>query len=80
MAPEATRWPRFNILDTNSTKAEWDEVVREIPRMWEQVDYAYDGDHFTVPTRHNVLPKPFGSGHPPIWVACGNPPTFQQGR
>ena len=30
----------FNILDTNSTKAEWDEVVREIPRMWEQVDYS----------------------------------------
>ena len=44
--------------------------------MWEQVDYAYQGEHFTVPTPHNVLPKPFGKGHPPIWVACGNPPTF----
>jgi alkanesulfonate monooxygenase SsuD/methylene tetrahydromethanopterin reductase-like flavin-dependent oxidoreductase (luciferase family) len=66
----------FNILDTNSTKAEWDEVVREIPRMWEQVDYSHIGDHFTVPTPHNVLPKPYGQGHPPIWVACGNPPTF----
>ena len=29
----------FNILDKDSTKAEWDEVVHEIPRMWEQVDY-----------------------------------------
>ncbi len=29
----------FNILDKNSTKPEWEEVVREIPRMWEQVDY-----------------------------------------
>ena len=44
--------------------------------MWEQVDYAYQGEHFTVPTPHNVLPKPYGQGHPPIWVACGNPPTF----
>jgi alkanesulfonate monooxygenase SsuD/methylene tetrahydromethanopterin reductase-like flavin-dependent oxidoreductase (luciferase family) len=68
----------FNILDTNSTKSEWDEVVREIPRMWEQKDYSYEGQHFTVPTPHNVLPKPFGQGHPPIWVACGNPPTFQK--
>jgi alkanesulfonate monooxygenase SsuD/methylene tetrahydromethanopterin reductase-like flavin-dependent oxidoreductase (luciferase family) len=68
----------FNILDTNSTKAEWDEVVREIPRMWEQVDYEHHGEHFTVPTPHNVLPKPYGQGHPPIWVACGNPPTFQK--
>ena len=66
----------FNILDKDSTKAEWDEVVREVPRMWEQIDYSHHGDHFTVPTPHNVLPKPYGKGHPPIWVACGNPPTF----
>ncbi len=66
----------FNILDKNSTKPEWEEVVREIPRMWEQVDYSYQGEHFTVPTPHNILPKPYGQGHPPIWVACGNPPTF----
>jgi alkanesulfonate monooxygenase SsuD/methylene tetrahydromethanopterin reductase-like flavin-dependent oxidoreductase (luciferase family) len=67
----------FNILDTGSTKADWDEVVREIPKMWEQVDYTHEG-LFTVPTPHNVLPKPYGKGHPPIWVACGNPPTFEK--
>jgi alkanesulfonate monooxygenase SsuD/methylene tetrahydromethanopterin reductase-like flavin-dependent oxidoreductase (luciferase family) len=66
----------FNILDKDSTKAEWDEVIREIPRMWEQRDYSFEGEHFTVPTPHNVLPKPYGLGHPPIWVACGNPATF----
>ena len=66
----------FNILDKNSTKAEWEEVVREVPRMWEQKDYSFEGDHFTVPYPHNILPKPYGKGHPPIWVACGNPPTF----
>ena len=48
--------------------------------MWEQVDYSHHGEHFTVPTPHNILPKPYGKGHPPIWVACGNPPTFAQGR
>src|SRR5215217_4362735 len=67
----------FNILDKDSTKPEWNEVVREIPRMWEQHDYEFQGDTFTVPYPHNVLPKPYGKGHPPIWVACGNPPTFQ---
>ena len=67
----------FNIMDTNSTKADWEEVVREIPRMWEQVDYTHEG-LFTVPTPHNILPKPYGNGHPPIWVAAGNPPTFQK--
>ncbi len=67
----------FNILDKNSTKSEWDEVIREIPRMWEQRDYSFKGEHFTVPSPHNVLPKPYGIGHPPIWVACGNPGTFK---
>ena len=68
----------FNILDKDSTKAEWNEVIREIPRMWEQRDYMYAGTSFTVPTPHNILPKPYGPGHPPIWVACGNPGTFAQ--
>lgn len=66
----------FNILDKDSTKVEWEEAVREIPRMWEQKDYSYEGDHFTVPWAHNILPKPYGPGHPPIWMACGNPPSF----
>ena len=66
----------FNILDTDSTKSEWDQVIREIPRMWEQRDYSFHGEHFTVPTPHNILPHPWGPGHPPIWVACGNPATF----
>jgi alkanesulfonate monooxygenase SsuD/methylene tetrahydromethanopterin reductase-like flavin-dependent oxidoreductase (luciferase family) len=68
----------FNILDKNSTKSEWNEVIREIPRMWEERDYTFEGEHFTVPYPHNVLPKPYDVGHPPIWVGCGNPATFTQ--
>lgn len=66
----------FNGLETSATKAMWDEVIHEIPRMWAQVDYQFKGDHFSVPTPHNVLPKPLGGSHPPLWVACGNPATF----
>jgi len=66
----------FNIMDKNSTKVEWEEVIAQIPRMWEERDYTFAGEHFTVPTPHNVLPKPYGKGHPAIWVACGNPGTF----
>lgn len=66
----------FNGLSTSETKAMWDEVIHEIPRMWEQKDYSFVGNHFSVPAPHNILPKPYGLGHPPIWVACGNPETF----
>ncbi|MGI9600298.1 MAG: LLM class flavin-dependent oxidoreductase [Acidimicrobiales bacterium] len=68
----------FNGLTTGETKAMWDEVVREIPRMWEERDYSFEGEHFSVPTPHNILPKPYGKGHPPMWVACGNPATFSK--
>lgn len=66
----------FNGTTPDVTKAMWDEVIREIPRMWEQKDYEFSGEFFSVPPNHNILPKPYGPGHPPIWVACGNPPTF----
>ncbi len=68
----------FNGTTLDQTKAMWNEVVREIPRMWRQLDYTHDGIHFSVPAPHNVLPKPFGHSHPPIWVACGNPATFAE--
>ena len=34
----------------------------------------------TSPCRRRTTscPKPYGKGHPPIWVACGNPPTFNR--
>jgi alkanesulfonate monooxygenase SsuD/methylene tetrahydromethanopterin reductase-like flavin-dependent oxidoreductase (luciferase family) len=66
----------FNGLTTGETKSMWSEVIRQIPRMWEQKDYTFEGEHFSVPTPHNILPKPYMSGHPAIWVACGNPATF----
>jgi alkanesulfonate monooxygenase SsuD/methylene tetrahydromethanopterin reductase-like flavin-dependent oxidoreductase (luciferase family) len=46
------------------------------PACGSRIDYTFEGDHFTVGTPHNILPKPYGKGHPPIWVACGNPGTF----
>ncbi len=65
----------FDLL-TSETKAMWDEAAAEILRMWEQRDYTFDGEFFKVEQPHNVLPKPYGIGHPPLWVGCGNPGTF----
>jgi alkanesulfonate monooxygenase SsuD/methylene tetrahydromethanopterin reductase-like flavin-dependent oxidoreductase (luciferase family) len=66
----------FNVHDTSSTRAEWDEVIWQLPKMWEREDYTFLGEHFTVDRPHNILPKPYRGVHPPLWVACGNPPTF----
>ncbi len=65
-------------LHTSETKEMWDEVAPELIRMWETRDYEFEGQFFRVPDPHNILPKPYGVGHPPIWVGCGNPGTFSK--
>ena len=65
-------------LHTSETKEMWAEVAPEILRMFEQRDYSFEGEFFRVPENHNIVPKPYGIGHPPMWVGCGNPGTFTQ--
>jgi alkanesulfonate monooxygenase SsuD/methylene tetrahydromethanopterin reductase-like flavin-dependent oxidoreductase (luciferase family) len=74
----------FGIEGTHVTKAVWDEVVRQFTTMWADDPYAYQGTAFSTPHPNcrlpalNVLPKPWKKPHPPMWVACGNPPTYEK--
>jgi alkanesulfonate monooxygenase SsuD/methylene tetrahydromethanopterin reductase-like flavin-dependent oxidoreductase (luciferase family) len=67
----------FGITDPELTKAMFDEALPQIVRMWQEEDYRYDGRFFSMPKR-NVLPKPLTRPHPPLWVAAGNPATFEK--
>jgi alkanesulfonate monooxygenase SsuD/methylene tetrahydromethanopterin reductase-like flavin-dependent oxidoreductase (luciferase family) len=67
----------FGITDPDLTKDMFDEVVPQFARMWRDEPYAYEGRFFSMPER-NVLPKPFTKPHPPMWVAAGNPGTFEK--
>ena len=67
----------FPIPDTTITKEMWDEVIPEFTKMWSSDDYSHEGVHFSMPPR-DVLPKPWKKPHPPMWVACGNPPTYEK--
>src|SRR5688572_18903919 len=66
----------FGITDPDQTKAMWAEALPQIVRMWTETDYSHEGEFFSMPPR-NVLPKPFTKPHPPLWVAAGNPGTFE---
>jgi len=68
----------FDIDDKESTRAEYDEVIRELDRMWEQKDYTFSGEHFSMRVPHNVLPNPHAPGHPPFWLAVGSPATWKK--
>ncbi len=73
----STEFKGFGIPDGETTRAMYDESLREILRMWRETKYSFDGQFFTMPER-NVLPKPYTKPHPPIWVACGSPSTFEK--
>lgn len=73
----STEQKGFGIQDPALTKLMFDEVVAELPKMWKDEPYAHDGQFFTMPER-NVLPKPYTRPHPPLWVAAGNPGTFEK--
>ena len=73
----STEFKGFGIPDGNTTKEMFDESLREILRMWSTEKYSYDGKYFAMPER-NILPKPYTKPHPPLWVACGSPSTFEK--
>src|SRR5262245_31588626 len=73
----STEFKGFGIPDGDTTRAMYDEALPQILRMWKETPYAYDGRFFSMPSR-NILPKPWSKPHPPIWVACGSPSTFEK--
>jgi alkanesulfonate monooxygenase SsuD/methylene tetrahydromethanopterin reductase-like flavin-dependent oxidoreductase (luciferase family) len=73
----STEFKGFGIPDGDTTRAMFDEALPEILRMWKPQKYSYTGKYFSMPER-NVLPKPYSQPHPPIWVACGSPSTFEK--
>src|SRR5207244_3197217 len=71
----SAEWAGFAIPSAAETKPMWRESLEQIPRMWRDQPYSFEGKYFRMPER-NVLPKPYSKPHPPIWVACSSPPTF----
>jgi alkanesulfonate monooxygenase SsuD/methylene tetrahydromethanopterin reductase-like flavin-dependent oxidoreductase (luciferase family) len=67
----------FGIEDPELTKEMFDEVIVEFRKMWRDAPYSFDGRFWSLPER-NVLPKPYVKPHPPMWVAAGNPGTFEK--
>jgi len=59
-------------IDPATTRAQWDEALRMIPKMWTQEEFSWDSPTFKVPPR-NVLPKPVQRPHPPLWMSGTQP-------
>jgi alkanesulfonate monooxygenase SsuD/methylene tetrahydromethanopterin reductase-like flavin-dependent oxidoreductase (luciferase family) len=63
-------------LDPAQSRPMLDEVLPEIVRMWTTDPYpGFEGTYFSMPERQ-VLPKPVQQPHPPLWMACTQPASF----
>ena len=63
-------------VDPEDTRAQWEEAIGMIPRMWTEDPFSHEGRFYTVPSR-SVIPKPVQQPHPPLWVACSQPDSFR---
>ncbi len=63
-------------VDRDAKRAEWDESIDAITRMFVEEPFAgYEGTWTRMPPR-NVVPKPAQRPHPPLWVACSRRETI----
>jgi alkanesulfonate monooxygenase SsuD/methylene tetrahydromethanopterin reductase-like flavin-dependent oxidoreductase (luciferase family) len=63
-------------IDPADTRPMWEESLSIIPKMWtNEVFPGHEGRYFKIPPRM-VVPKPVQKPHPPIWMACAQPESF----
>jgi hypothetical protein len=75
----SAEWGGFAIPSASETKPMWRESLEQIPRMWMDEPYEFEGKYFRMPKR-NVLPKPYTRPHPPDVGRVLEPAHLHRGR
>ena len=65
----------FNV-DYDRTRAEVREALEIIVKAWTEEILEYDGKLMKIPPRR-VVPKPIQKPHPPMWMACTGPDSYE---
>jgi alkanesulfonate monooxygenase SsuD/methylene tetrahydromethanopterin reductase-like flavin-dependent oxidoreductase (luciferase family) len=70
-----TEWDTFGV-DPDITKAQVNEALYMLPKMWSEGTFEWNSETFSMPER-DVTPKPVQRPHPPLWVTSGSPEGFE---
>ena len=63
-------------IDPRDTREIMEESLQMVPQIWKtEGNFSWEGKHFNVPPRQ-ILPKPRQDPHPPIWMACTQPSSY----
>ncbi|MBI3801730.1 MAG: LLM class flavin-dependent oxidoreductase [Deltaproteobacteria bacterium] len=65
----------FNV-DYDRTREEVKEALEIIVKAWTEEILEYDGKLMKIPPRR-VVPKPIQKPHPPMWMACVAPDSYE---
>jgi len=65
-------------VDPNDTRPMMNEALEVIPQLMSTDRFpGYQGKYFTIGPNRNVIPKPIQKPHPPLWMACSSPQSFE---
>lgn len=64
-------------IDPRDTREMWEESLAIISNIWKTPgEFSWEGKFWNVPPRR-VLPRPYQTPHPPMWVAGLQPSTYE---
>ncbi|MEE9276956.1 MAG: LLM class flavin-dependent oxidoreductase [Dehalococcoidia bacterium] len=63
-------------VDPEETRAQWEESLRMLPKMWMEEEFSWDSELIKIPPR-SVTPRPVQRPHPPMSVAATQPATVE---
>jgi alkanesulfonate monooxygenase SsuD/methylene tetrahydromethanopterin reductase-like flavin-dependent oxidoreductase (luciferase family) len=69
-------WETFGV-DADRTRAELQESMRMIPRMWTDDVFEWESELIRVPARE-IVPKPLQKPHPPLWQTVTGPESCER--
>ena len=64
-------------VDPRDTRDLMEESLRMVPEIWRtEGNFEWEGQFYNIPPRE-ILPKPKQDPHPPIWMACTQPSSYE---
>ncbi len=64
-------------IDPAQSRPMMEEAIALIPKLWQGRRFSgYDGTYVSIPPRV-IVPKPIQQPHPPLWMACSSPTSFE---
>lgn len=64
-------------VDPRETREMMLESMEIIPKIWTTPgNYSHEGKYFNISPRE-ILPKPHQDPHPPMWMACTQPSSYE---